>query len=86
MVFYCLECGECLAPLPCSTWASSKEGFSPCTRPRTTQVSAHAAPLPVDSGDWWTLSIGILLCPWIMFLCYLSEREGVVRGAALGTL
>lgn len=75
MVFYSLESGECLAPLPCSTWASSKEAH--CTQPRTTQVSAHAAPLP---GDWWTLG------PWIMFLRYLSEREGVVRGAALGTL
>lgn len=72
MVFDSLESGECLAPLPCSTWASSKEGFSRCTQPRTTQVSAHAAPLPGDSGDWWTLG------PWIMFLRYLSEREEVV--------
>lgn len=87
MVLYSLEPGECLAPLPCSPWASSKEA---CTQPspsepRTTQLSFCVAPLPVDLEDGAPAPLGIL-CPWIMFYHSPSERKGVAGGAALKTL
>lgn len=66
MVLHSLESGECLAPVPCSPWASNKEACTQpsLSRPRTTQSTFCVVPLPKDLQDWGTLSIWGL----IMFL------------------